>query len=232
MATKQKGFILHLDSATERAGLVAGLQDSFFLPLIVIPSSTGEDWMVRPEIAKKHVRPGQTVTQGMLGCAHSHIDLLYRGLKGGIDELYIFEDDCQFTAAPPAIKGWVEAMRNTGVPWDLLLLGANEYVESEMGILSPPEGLVGQGDRIPVRRVGRFWGTHAMIIRQRAAQAALKVFADAQKQGTFLPADWMWNEAIRQNGLLVFGPMEPTALCRQAPGLVSAITGTLRLGLI
>lgn len=230
MAAKQKGFILHLDSATERLALVTALQDSFFLPLTVIPASTGEDWMVRPEIAKKHVRPGQTVTQGMLGCAHSHIDLLYRALKGGIDELYIFEDDCQLTAPPPAIKVWVDSMRNTGVPWDLLLLGANEYVESEMGLLSPPEGQ--EGDRIPVRRVGRFWGTHAMIIRPRAAQAALKVFADAQKQGIFLPADWMWNEAIRVNGLLVFGPMEPTALCRQAPGLVSAITGTVRLGLI
>ena len=222
-----------MDSATERTALVEALQASFFLPLTVIPASTGEDWLGKAEIAKKHVRPGQTVTQGMLGCAHSHIDLLYRALKGGaLEELYVFEDDCQLVAPPPAIKGWVDAMRATGVPWDLLLLGANEYVESEMGVLSPPEGLVGQGARIPVRRVGRFWGTHAMIIRPRAAQAALKVFADAQKQGVFLPADWMWNEAIRVGGLLAFGPMEPDALCRQAPGLVSAITGTMRLGLI
>lgn len=191
--------------------------------------------MLKPEIAKRHVRPGETVTQGMLGCAHSHIDLLYRALKGGMDELYVFEDDCQITGPPAALEGWVGAMRGTGIPWDMLLLGANEYVEAERGILSPSqEGAAEEtrGERIAVQRVGRFWGTHAMVIRPRAAQAALKVFADAQKQGVFLPADWMWNEAIRQGGLLVFGPPEPTTFCRQAPGLVSAITGTVRLGLI
>jgi hypothetical protein len=238
-ARSQRGFILHLDSATERTALVESLKASFFLPLTVLPASTGEDWMLKPEIAKRHVRPGETVTQGMLGCAHSHIDLLYRALKGGMEELYVFEDDCQLTGPPGALEGWVGAMRATGIPWDVLLLGANEYVESERGILSPSQE-VGAGEaaaeavgpQIAVQRVARFWGTHAMVVRARGAQAALKVFADAQKQGVFLPADWMWNEAVRQGGLLVFGPPEPTAFCRQAPGLVSAITGSVRLGLI
>jgi GR25 family glycosyltransferase involved in LPS biosynthesis len=234
MAAARRGFILHLDSATERTALVESLKASFFLPLTVLPASTGEDWLGKAEISKRHVRPGQTVTQGMLGCAHSHIDLLYRSLKGSMDELYVFEDDCQLTGPPGALEGWVDAMRATGIPWDVLLLGANEYVESERGVLSPSQEGAGEaaGPQIAVQRVARFWGTHAMVVRPRGAQAALKVFADAQKQGVFLPADWMWNEAVRQGGLLVFGPPEPTAFCRQAPGLVSAITGTVRLGLI
>jgi hypothetical protein len=234
-ATAQRGFILHLDSATERTALVESLKASFFLPLTVLPASTGEDWLGKPEISKRHVRPGETVTQGMLGCAHSHIDLLYRALKGGgLDELYVFEDDCQLTGPPGALEEWVGAMRATGIPWDVLLLGANEYVEGERGVLSPSQedGSGAAGPQIPVQRVNRFWGTHAMVVRPRGAQAALKVFADAQRQGTFLPADWMWNEAIRLGGLLVFGPPEPKLFCQQAPGLVSAITGSVRLGLI
>ena len=201
------------------------LQADFFVPLTVTPASTGEDWLHRPDIAKKHVRQGQEVTQGMLGCAHSHIDLLYRSLKGGMEELYVFEDDCQLTAPPEVVQAWVDRMRGTGAPWDILLLGANEYVESEAGTLG-----WGEGESIRVQRVGRFWGTHAMIIRPRAAQAALKVFARAQREGTFLPADWMWNEAIRLETLLVFAPLQPTEFCRQAPGLVSAITGAIRIG--
>jgi hypothetical protein len=157
---------------------------------------------------------------------------------GGTEELYVFEDDCQLTAPPAVIKDWVDQMRATGIPWDVLLLGANEYVESEGGVLSPSQEGAGEAaaeaaaPKIPVQRVERFWGTHAMVVRPRAAQAALKAFADAQKEGIFLPADWMWNEAIRLGSLLVFGPPEPAAFCRQAPGLVSAITGAVRIGMI
>lgn len=223
----QKGYILHLSSAKEREGLVQALQANFFIPLTVTAASTGEDWLRRPEIAKKHVRQGQEVTQGMLGCAHSHIDLLYKSLKGGVEELYVFEDDCQLTAPPAAIEAWVNRMRSTGAPWDILLIGANEYVESEAGTLG-----WGEGESIQLQRVGRFWGTHAMVIRPRAAQAALKVFAEVQREGTFLPADWMWNEAIRKGGLLAFGPLDPMEFCQQAPGLTSAITGAIRIGKI
>jgi GR25 family glycosyltransferase involved in LPS biosynthesis len=223
-----KGHILHLRSATERESLVKALQANFFIPLTVTAASTGEDWLRRSDIVKRHILYSQEVTQGMLGCAHSHIDLLYRSLKeGGIEELYVFEDDCQLTAAPDAIKAWVNRMRDTGAPWDILLLGANEYVESEAGTLH-----WGEDEAIRVQRVGRFWGTHAMVIRPRAAQAALKVFAEAQREGTFLPADWMWNEAIRKGELLAFGPLQPTEFCQQAPGLTSAITGTVRIGKI
>jgi GR25 family glycosyltransferase involved in LPS biosynthesis len=226
--SNQKGYILHLRSAKEREGLVQALQADFFIPLEVMAASTGEDWLRRPDIVKKHVRQGQEVTQGMLGCAHSHIDLLYRSLKeGGIEELYVFEDDCQLRAAPAAIKAWVDRMRSTGAPWDILLLGANEYVESEAGTLR-----WGEDQTIRVQRVGRFWGTHAMVVRPRAAQAALKVFAEAQREATFLPADWMWNEAIRKGDLLAFAPLQPTEFCQQAPGLISAITGTVRIGKI
>jgi hypothetical protein len=71
-----------------------------------------------------------------------------------------------------------------------------------------------------------------MVIRPRAAQAALKVFAEAQREGTFLPADWMWNEAIRKERLIAFGPLDPMEFCQQAPGLTSAITGAIRIGKI
>jgi GR25 family glycosyltransferase involved in LPS biosynthesis len=143
-------------------------------------------------------------------------------------DLYIFEDDCELTTAPAAIAHWVDQVKQSGAPWDILLLGANEYVESQAGWIRIDETAA----EFPLTRVQRFWGTHAMVIRPTAARAALKVFAEAQRAGTFLPADWMWNEAIRQEGLLAFGPLQPKSFCRQVPGLVSAITGIMRLGQI
>jgi GR25 family glycosyltransferase involved in LPS biosynthesis len=225
---KTKGYIIHLGSARERDPYVRGLQETFFIPLEVVAASTGESWLTHPAISKQHVRTGEQVTQGMLGCAHSHIDLLYASVKGGVGELYVFEDDCALIAPPSAIAHWVDLMKQSTVPWDILLLGANEYVESKAGWIHSDEHTA----EFPVMHVTRFWGTHAMIIRPAAMRAALKTFAEAQREGRFLPADWMWNEAIRREGLLVFGPLQPKSFCQQIPGLVSAITGTVRIGQI
>ncbi len=226
--TTTKGYIIHLASATERDPYVHALQGSFFLPLELVTASTGEAWLAHPGISKRHVRPGQDVTQGMLGCAHSHIDLLYRSVKEGVEELCVFEDDCELVAPPSAIAHWVERVKQSGVPWDILLLGANEYVESQAGWIHFDDSAA----EFPLTRIMRFWGTHAMMIRPAAMRAALKTFAEAQREGAFLPADWMWNEAIRREGLAVFGPLQPKSFCRQIPGLVSAITGAVRIGQI
>lgn len=233
-----KGYIIHLESAREREPYVQALQANFFNPLTVVPASTGADWLIHPMISKRHIRHGEQVTQGMLGCAHSHIQLLHTAVKGRVHQnvatsgrsddknpIIIFEDDCEFMVSTGAIRQWVDQVERIALPWDILLLGANEYVDSQY-ILARVEN----GHEFPLTRVKRFWGTHAMIIQPSAAQAALRVFARAQEEGVFLPVDWMWNEAIRQEGLQVFGPLQPKSLCRQVPGLVSAITGVMRLG--
>ena len=218
MVTKEGGYIIHLDSATERSTAIEALQRTFFMPLVVTPASNGEAWMRDATVSKRHVLAGQQVTQGMLGCAESHMNLLSRGLHEGLDELAIFEEDCEFVVGGHTVKEWVDGVRASGVPWDILLLGANEYVNQ------PPVPTVVGG----AVKVGRFWGTHAMLVRARAAEAAIRTFTQSQKEGFFLPADWMYNEAIRREGLVVFGPPSPKALCRQIPGLVSAITGKVR----
>jgi hypothetical protein len=103
----------------------------------------------------------------------------------------------------------------SGERWDILLLGANEYVD-----FTPIDART--------TRVKRFWGTHAMILRPRAIEAVLKTFETSQKDGVFLPADWLYNRAIIDHRLACYGPSFPTQLCRQVPGLVSAITGKRR----
>jgi GR25 family glycosyltransferase involved in LPS biosynthesis len=220
---KERGYIIHLPSAQERLPLIHALQSSFpVAPLEIRPASNGEAWLRDPALSKRHIHGGSesSVTQGMLGCAQSHLEILYREYKAGTEYLWIFEDDCELVAEPHAIQDWVAMARTpaAGLPdWDLLLLGATEYVELAR---APPQFI----------QVNRFWGTHAMLVRPRAMRAALKVFAEAQRNRLFLPADWMWNEAIRREGLIALGPNTPQRFCRQAPGLVSAITGHIRLG--
>jgi GR25 family glycosyltransferase involved in LPS biosynthesis len=224
MGTKEGGYIIHLERAVEREGAVEAIRRSFFMPLAVAPASNGEAWMRNEAVRKRHVLPGQQVTQGMLGCAESHMDLLRHGFQGGFNEFAIFEDDCEFLVGREAVKEWVDRIQASGAPWDILLLGANEYVDQARAPPAPAPAAAGPG----VVQVGRFWGTHAMILRPRAVKAAMNAFVRAQVDGIFLPADWMYNEAIRREGLICLGPTDPKGLCRQIPGFISAITGKVR----
>jgi GR25 family glycosyltransferase involved in LPS biosynthesis len=226
-------YVIHLEAAKERSSFVKQLQKNFICDVEVYKASDGSDWEARDTIKKRHVLPSQTVTRGMLGCAQSHLDILFKTLKGvgtgqdqmptiGGKQVILLEDDCQLLAPTYTIVNWLGGARLNKV--DIVLFGANEYVEFE----EPPQHLISkQEDYVRVRR---FWGTHAMLVRETAMKAALKVWAEAQKEGVFLPVDWMWNEAIRKEGLVCIGPRDPKLLCQQRPGLVSAITGTVRIG--
>lgn len=210
-----KGYIIHLDTAKEREPLLFALQRDLSWNLVVFPASDGTAWDADPTIAKTHPWTAQRVSKGVLGCAHTHLQILK---AAGHEEkaVAIFEDDCQIIASREAINAFLHTDSHiAGAPWDILLLGANEYVEATRRL----SGL---------QRVTRFWGTHALILRPRAVEAVLRTFNETQAEGLFMPADWLYNEAIKRYGLTCYGPATPTTLCRQAPGFVSAINGKVR----
>ena len=207
--------VIHLDSATDRLPLIEKLRTTLIHNLEVFSAKDGSDWEKNAKIAKMHPRDKTPVSRGILGCTHSHIDIVHSTLKDKLPFALIFEDDCEMLGAQDDIYGFLHRANHIPTEWDMILLGANEYVES-----LPPVGAYTQ--------VKRFWGTHAVILKEKAMRAVLRVFADAQKRGEFLPADWMYNEAIAQHNLVCYGPTKVDSLCRQKPGLVSAITGNTR----
>jgi GR25 family glycosyltransferase involved in LPS biosynthesis len=207
--------VIHLDTATERLPIIDKIKRTMIHELEVFSAKDGADWEKSAKIAKLHPRDKQPVNRGQIGCAHSHVDILHGSLKANEKITIIFEDDCEMLGTQDDIYGFIHYASKLPANWDMILLGANEYVESAKF-----------DDKYT--RVNRFWGTHAIIVTEKAMQAALKVFADAQKEGVFLPADWMYNEAIRHHGLVCYAPTRIDSLCRQKPGLISAITGTPR----
>lgn len=215
--TKEEGYIIHLDRAVEREAAMEAIRRTFFMPLVVAPASNGEAWMRDETIHKQQIGTQRQISQGNIGCTQSHLSLLRGALEKGLDTLVIFEDDCEFIVDGEAVKVWMNEVQASGAPWDILLFGATEYVNQPLTDVA--SNFV---------KVNRFWGTHALVVRPRAAAAAIKAFAQAQMEGVFLPADWMYNEAIRQEGLICLGPAKPKQICRQMPGFVSAITGNVR----
>jgi GR25 family glycosyltransferase involved in LPS biosynthesis len=208
--------VIHLARATDRKPLIENLK-AIFTQLETFEARDGSEWLDNPMIRTTHPWTKQPVSRGVLGCAHSHIELLHRTLKAGHKTLILFEDDCEFRPEvdTAVITKFIHMANTLGEAWDILLLGGTEYVESS------------ETTSAQYKKVGRFWGAHALILRERGMRAALKVFAEAQAAGIFLPADWMYNEAIR-SGLVCYGPSDPFRFCKQKGGLLSYITGTLR----
>ena len=206
--------VIHLDTATERLPIIESLRKTLIHELVVFQAKDGKEWEASTKIAKMHPFEKTPVTRGVLGCTHSHINLIHAALKAKMEFCLIFEDDCEMIGKQDDIYGFIHRAGNLPETWDMILLGANEYVESEKFDSK-------------YTRVTRFWGTHAVILKEKAMRAALKVFADAQKRGEFLPADWMYNEAIKE-GLVCYGPTVINSLCQQKVGLVSAVNGKVR----
>jgi len=214
---KTKAYIIHLEKAKERREIVENLS-RIFSDAELYPAKDGSEWSANESIKKSHPHTKSPVSQGNIGCTHSHIDILHGALARGEHTVILLEDDCDFNIGVEAddIMKYIHLSNTLGEPWDILLIGASEFVEK-----SPTTS----SDYMKVRR---FWGTHALVLRERGMRAVLKAFAASQQRGEFLPADWLYNEAIQRHGLVCFGPAVPLKLCRQKEGYTSYITGSVR----
>jgi GR25 family glycosyltransferase involved in LPS biosynthesis len=195
--------IIHLDTVVEREPIIDIIKGTMRGSVQVF-SAEPVTWD-GPTIHPWDKKP---VPVGHIGCTLSHISIMKAALQRAEPQM-IFEDDCELLATRSEIYDFIES----APPHDILLLGATEYVESAV------EGAY--------RKVGRFWGTHALILSEKAMRAAIEAFEAAVARGEFLPADWMYNAAIK-TGLKAYGPSKLNALCQQKPGLVSAINGKIR----
>jgi len=195
----RKKYIYNLETATK-------------LPITFFNASDGKEWW-NSTMPHNHPWHNDTLTQGMMGCTQSHLNILNTTTENGV---YIFEDDAELILPMELVNEYInDVLKNSGNSWDIILLGANEYVNS-------------QPVTQQINRVYRFWGTHAMIINKNVFELINTTFKDSLSKGIFLPADWLYNETIKKYKLQVYGPSSPKLFFRQVPGLTSAITGKIR----
>jgi GR25 family glycosyltransferase involved in LPS biosynthesis len=206
-------FCIHLLRATERDAFMTHFQNGLGRHVEVWPASEGTEVAAR---GWPRGHPHELETSiGALGCLDSHIRLLREMLEKGWDMIGIFEDDAELMVRADALQAFYEKASVLKPEWDILVLGANEWVD-----------IAGAGQEIV--KAKRYWGTHAFLIRRSAAEKVVALFEDLQKRGFSYPADWLYAYAISQKGLVAYGPGICRSLIRQKPGLVSAINGKVR----
>ncbi len=206
-------FCIHLPRETSREAYMTHFQNGIGRPVFVWKASDGND-VLAYNWPRGHPHEPQT-SIGALGCVDSHLRLLQKMIKEDWEMIGIFEDDAELLVDQSELREFYDKACNERPEWDLLILGANEWVDWR----TVPSGLA---------RPSRYWGTHSFLIRKKAAKIVLELFAELQKKGYTYPADWLYSAAINQKGLVAYGPGVCRSLIRQKPGLISAINGKVR----
>jgi GR25 family glycosyltransferase involved in LPS biosynthesis len=202
-------FCIHLARAKEREDFMIHFQNVVGRSVFVWPASDENDVGHMP---RKHPHEMETKI-GELACLLSHVRLLEKMVADETPVMGIFEDDAEAVISLLYIKEFVEEVDPN---WDILFLGANQWVDFS--------------NKTPkLVSVIRFWGTHAFLIRLEAAKKVLATYKNLIEKGFAYPADWLYAKSIRDHGLVAYGPTNPKEYIRQKPGLVSAITGNVRI---
>lgn len=215
-------FVIHLESAKERIPNLLKLKETFGENLSFWKAMTSGDFFLKEpdfpiiyefqrevgaEVKKLILKPGE------LGCLISHLSILTYMIEKNLDVIGILEDDMELTSDFSALEAFYTI--NKGRSWDILVLGSNEWVD------------ITKQDEVSVE-ITRFWGTHALIITRKAAEAIIETYVDLLQKSLAYPADWHYAKSISSKGLIVYGPKDCKSLCRQKPGFVSAINGSVR----
>ena len=222
-------FCIHLMNETLREESILNLQETLQHPIQSIEAVHGLSFLLTyPNFPRRHpfeliakergisAEPGKFVSNaGEIGCLLSHVSILYHANQQNIPYILIFEDDAEVSSNLATVNAFLEKIDADFKQWDFLILGANEWVQSY-----PIDSAVQQ--------IQRFWGTHALLLSQRAIQAVLATHKQLQSEGFAYPADWLYAKSIQEFSLKVYGPTDPKSLFRQIPGFVSAINGKVR----
>jgi len=209
--------VIHREKDKEREIFIETFEKKMELELQRVEGMDGES-LVASGHPRKHPRGDEDASYGNIGCTATHVSILNTFLEESeFEYICIFEDDVELITEAIDIYEYIDY--SWSLPeWDILFLGVNEIVEGEVLQEQPL-----------LSKVKRFWGTHAVILTRKAAQAILNTYADSLQQGYALPADWLYSFAIRNGNLTAYCPTDPRACVQQKEGIVSTCTGNLRL---
>lgn len=199
-------IVIHRQIDVEREPTIRELERKLGRELQVLEGVRG-DTLIEQGFPRKHPIERKPTSAGNIGCTASHLQILQNILSGDHKAVCIFEDDAEYVSD---FSSYVSQIPDD---WDICFLGVNEIVEGE-----PVSDTVVQ--------VRRFWGTHAVILREKAMRSIQEMYFQSLKDDYALPADWLYSYAIQRFHLKAYAPKK--AHIRQKPGFVSTISGNIR----
>jgi len=201
--------VIHREQDKERLPLIYQLEREIGRHLQIFEALDGTA-LADTGFPTRHPLPGQKITPGIIGCVASHVELIEAALKRANEFVCIFEDDAEVVGDLEHYLTYVAKLPTA----DVICFGTNEIVD-------------GEPTPVPsIAKVTRFWGTHAIMINRKAMHALLMTYHNGIKKGILYPADWLYNTAIKEYGLIAYAPIK--SVIKQKSGLVSSINGRIR----
>jgi len=201
--------VIHREQDKERVPLIRDLGIDLNRELQVFEALDGTA-LINTGFPVKHPLPKEKITPGVIGCVASHVELIEAALKKSHEHVCIFEDDAEVVGD---LEDYLACLTKLP-PADVVCFGTNEIVD---GMTTTVPSIV---------KVTRFWGTHAIMINRKAMHALLMTYHDGIQKGILYPADWLYNTAIKEYGLIAYAPLK--SVIKQKSGLVSSINGRIR----
>lgn len=200
-----KAVSIHLETLTERLPLITSLSEALQIP-ITIQSAVTDDETITKYMKFQHIHRGQVLKKGVISCTLTHI----QALKEATSDIIIFEDDAELVAT----KAEFDLYINNAPQFDILCLGTSENVDF----------LPHQNKNIV--QIVRFWGAHALLIKQRAIPLILATFQSYVNAGIFPPSDWLYSLSILKNRLMAYAPTQN--LVDYKRGIMSSLKNEIR----
>jgi GR25 family glycosyltransferase involved in LPS biosynthesis len=207
-------FSIFLERLNERLDCIKKLEEDLQTNIQKIKAVDGNDFEKIFTIMK-HIRPCETLTKGMIGCTLSHMKVLQ---ESNSEYTIIFEDDCVFQKNKNEFELFMKNIEelSRSKPFDILCLGASEIVDF----------LDTQFDSI--KQVYRFWGTHALIVKNNVFSYMRDTVYEHMKDNIFIPADWLYSMVLIKHNLVAYAPTNPKQFFYQKTGLRSSVNNSIR----
>jgi len=196
-----------LPSLSERYEIIKTLEKNIKKPIRIFNAIDGS-LHTDKYVNYRHILKGQSINSGIIGCTLSHLEVLK---NMNTDAIVIFEDDCTFHGDLVELNNFIK----NAPEFDILCLGTSETVESKLV------------DNKYVQ-IFRFWGTHALLIKAKAARAIIETFEKYSKSKKFLPADWLYSYAIKDNNLIAYAPKNNMEFFNYKRGIYSVVANRIR----
>jgi glycosyl transferase family 25 len=146
-----KIYVINLDKNKDRWDTILKTSKKANINISRFPAIYGKTLSKDDKKIKKYFKKNNTLTNGQIGCALSHIEIWNDAIKNNYKTILIFEDDAEI---PENFwDKYNKVIKELPFKWDMLLLGG-----VKLGGRKYSKNLL-----IPDNRSGN-WGTHAMLI--------------------------------------------------------------------
>lgn len=213
---KHPWFVIHRQQDVERMPLVEDLKK--VIPDIHIFSGLdGSQFQFMPRLHPEEYKP---VSLPVMGCAMSHLTILRKCYKLGLEQVGIFEDDA-------VLKGDVSGCLEMDMKCDIYYLGLSNMLKGTISF-DPEDRYTTDNGMILYTQfnVKRSYGAFGYIVNRKAMEAILNTFTNCLSEGFFYPYDHLLNKAIQDYGLKAKTPMKPLVDFKR--GLFSSLSNRIR----